>query len=113
MGGGLFSLQSLSDIKKSISPFYFQSNEPFSKFLRQRLRHEVPWYGKRKQKINNTLRQHRSLLRQRDCTAYDSRVSSFIFTEIFFLCKVNSIKSHWHQKQKQTLEKYEQGSAKQ
>ena len=64
----LVAFQSLSTIKKGTSHSNFQSNEPFSKFLRQLLRYEVPWYGK---KINNTLCQHRSLLRQRDCAAYD------------------------------------------
>jgi hypothetical protein len=35
--GGLVALQLLSSIKKSTSPFNFQSSEPFLKFLRQHL----------------------------------------------------------------------------
>ena len=35
--GGLVALQSLSTIKKGTSPLNFQSNEPFLKFLQQRL----------------------------------------------------------------------------
>jgi len=31
VGGGLVTLQSLSTIKKGITPFYFQSNKLFSK----------------------------------------------------------------------------------
>ena len=41
--GGLVALQSLSTIKMGTSHSNFQSNELFSKFLRQLLRYEVPW----------------------------------------------------------------------
>ena len=37
VGGGLVALQSLSTIKKSTSPFNFQSNELFYKFMRQQM----------------------------------------------------------------------------
>ena len=36
-GEVLFALQSLLTIKKGLSPFNFQSNELFSKFLRQQM----------------------------------------------------------------------------
>jgi len=36
-GEGLVALQSLSSIKKSTSPFNFQLNEHFSKFLQQQM----------------------------------------------------------------------------
>ena len=42
--GGLVALQSLSNIKKGTSRSNFQSNEPFSNFLRQLRRYEVPGY---------------------------------------------------------------------
>ena len=44
------AFQSLSTIKKGTSYSNFQLNEPFLKFLRQLLRYELPWYGKKKQK---------------------------------------------------------------
>jgi hypothetical protein len=65
--GGLVALQSLLTIKKGISPFNFQSKELFLKFLQQLLRFEVPLSKEKKKKFC----QHRSLLRQRDCAAYD------------------------------------------
>ena len=37
MGGGLVTLQPLLINKNGTSPFNFQSNEPFSKFLRQQM----------------------------------------------------------------------------
>jgi hypothetical protein len=46
-GGELVAVQSLSTIKKDTGHSNFQSNEPFSKFLRQLLRYKVPWYGKK------------------------------------------------------------------
>ena len=66
------AFQSLSTIKNGSSPLHFQSNEPFLKFLRQLLQYEVPW-SKTNQitKQKYTLWQHRSLLRQRYCAAYD------------------------------------------
>ena len=42
MGGGLAALQSLSTIKKGISPLNVQSNEPLLEFLRQLLAYEAP-----------------------------------------------------------------------
>ena len=39
----LVAFQSLLTIKKGTSHCNFQSNEPFSKFLRQLVRYEVPW----------------------------------------------------------------------
>ena len=68
--GVLAAFQSLLTIKKGTSYSNFQSNEPFSKFLRQLLRYELPWYGKKNN--NNTLCQHCSLLRHLDCAAYDN-----------------------------------------
>jgi hypothetical protein len=47
MEGVLAAFQSLWTIKKGTSYSNFQSNEPFSKFLRQLLRYELPWYGKK------------------------------------------------------------------
>ena len=49
VGGGLVALQSLSNVKKGISTFYFQSKKPFSKFLRQLLRYKVPWSKQQQQ----------------------------------------------------------------
>jgi hypothetical protein len=46
--GGLVALQSLSTIKKGTIHSNFQSNEPFSKFLRHLLRYEVPSWRKKK-----------------------------------------------------------------
>ena len=46
--GVLLAFQSLSAIKKGTSHSIFQSNEPFSKFLRQLLRYEMPGYGEKK-----------------------------------------------------------------
>ena len=37
VGGGLVALQSLFTIEKGTSQFNFQSNERFSKFLRQKI----------------------------------------------------------------------------
>ena len=48
--GRIVALQSQSTIKKSISPFNFQSKGPLLKFLRQLLRCKVPWF---KTKNNN------------------------------------------------------------
>jgi len=67
--GVLVVLQSISTIKEGNSPFNFQSNELFSKFLRQLLRYEVP-LPKTKKK---TLCQHHSSLRQRYGASYDFR----------------------------------------
>jgi hypothetical protein len=67
-GGVLVFLQALSTIKTGKSPSNFQSNENFLKFLRQLLRYKVPWS---KTKKNNTFCQHRSLLKQCYCAAYD------------------------------------------
>jgi hypothetical protein len=55
-GGRLVAFQSLSATEKGTSHFNFQSNEPFSKFLRQLLQYKVPWS---KEKKNYTLCQHR------------------------------------------------------
>ena len=62
-GRGLVAFQSLSTI------INFQSIEPFSKFLRQLFRCEVP--GSKK------ICPHRSLLRQHYCAAYDLLISVF------------------------------------
>jgi hypothetical protein len=70
--GVLIAFQSLSTIEKGASHSNFQSNELFSKFLRQLFRYEVPWYGNKK-KLNNIVCQHRSLLRQHDCAAYEKK----------------------------------------
>jgi hypothetical protein len=75
--GGLVTLQSLSTIKKGTSHSDFQSNEPFSNFLRQLLRYEVPRYGE--EKINNTLSPHHSLPRQCYRPAYDK-------VSLFYVC---------------------------
>ena len=57
--GVLVAFHSPTTIKEGTSHSDFQLNEPFSKFLQQRLRYEVPWpKGKR----NNILYQHRSYL---------------------------------------------------
>jgi hypothetical protein len=47
--GRLVALESLSTIKKGISPFYFQSKESFSKSPRQLLRYEVLWSKQQQQ----------------------------------------------------------------
>ena len=57
--GVLVAFQLLSTIKKGTSHSNFQLNEPFSKFLRQILRYEVPCS---KEKKNNTLCQYRSYI---------------------------------------------------
>ena len=46
--GVLVTFQSLSTIKKGKSHSNFQLSEPFSKFLRQLLRYEVPWSTEKK-----------------------------------------------------------------
>ena len=46
--GVLAAFQSLSTIKKGTSHSNFQSNKPFSKFLRQLLRYEVPFSKEKK-----------------------------------------------------------------
>ena len=51
VGGVLVAFQSLPTIKKDISPFNFQLNEPFLKFLRQPLQYEAPWSKTKKKKI--------------------------------------------------------------
>jgi len=51
IGGVLFTLQSLSTIKSGTTPSNFPQNEPFSKFLRQLLRYQVPLH--KTQKINS------------------------------------------------------------
>ena len=85
-GGVLVFLQSLLTIKKCKSPSNFQSNENFLKFLRQLLRYKVPWS---KTKKNNTFCQHRSLLKQCYCVAYDIMekwpISVFIIMQICIL----------------------------
>jgi hypothetical protein len=45
---GLVALQSLLTVKNGTIPFNFQSNEPFSKLLRQLLRYKVPWSKQKK-----------------------------------------------------------------
>jgi hypothetical protein len=45
--GVLVAFQSLLTIKNGTSHSNFQSNEPFSKFLQQLLRYEVPWSEKK------------------------------------------------------------------
>ena len=43
MGGVLVALQSLLTIEKGPSPFNYQLNKPFFKFLRQLIQYKVPW----------------------------------------------------------------------
>jgi hypothetical protein len=68
--GVIVTLQPFSTIKKVTSHSNFQSNEPFSKLLRQLLNTKCPGQEKK----NNTLCQPSSLLRQRYCDAYDENL---------------------------------------
>jgi hypothetical protein len=81
--GVLVAFQSLSTIKKGTRHSNFLSNEPFSMFLRQLLRYEVPWPKKKIYKINNSFCQRRSLLRHCYCAAYDYQCLLKVFIPIW------------------------------
>ena len=72
------------------------------KFLRQLLRNEVPWSKTKnqKKKKNNTLCQHRSLLRQLYCAAYDEGAETPKIQELFALYKEKKIQIKFEKKKK-------------